>query len=189
MNYCRWQKLLFLVLAVVLVCGCAAKQKKAEASKAAGEQALAADEAAKEEQAKRYIGEGGFALSEGQVAQALEFFLAAAEIYDKIGKVSVERGEAHYLSGEMAQKLKQRDLAIAEYNKAVAIYLRFTGAAKIKGAHALANLGAVFRELEERDKARECWERALNIYRAAPPELQNKNNMARIQQNITDLSY
>ncbi len=136
-----------------------------------------------------YIGEGGFALSEGQEAQALEFFLAAAEVYDKIGNVTVERAEAHYLAGESAHRLKQRDLAIEKYNKALSIYLRFSGASKIKGAHALANLGAVYRELEEKDKARECWERALNIYRAAPPELQNKYNMARIRQNLTDLSY
>jgi tetratricopeptide (TPR) repeat protein len=71
----------------------------------------------------------------------------------------------------------------------VDIYLRFTGNSKIKGAHALANMGAVYRELEDKDKARDCWERALNIYRAAPAELQNKHNMARIQQNISDLAY
>jgi tetratricopeptide (TPR) repeat protein len=191
MNFSQWQKLLFWTLSICLVFGCASKQKKAEAEdpKVLAEKTLAQEQVAKEDQAGRYVGEGGFALSEGNEEQALEYFLGATAIYEDIGKVTVERGEAHYLAGETAHKLKKRELAIAEYTKAVDIYLRFSGASKIKGAHALANMGAVHRELEDKDKARNCWERALNIYRAAPAELQNKNNMARIQQNINDLSY
>ena len=180
----QWQRLLFLVLLIGLVFGCASKQKTTQAEDP--EMAAKKEQAAKKDQASRYIGEGGFALSEEKEAQALEYFLAAAAIYDDLGEVTVEGAEAHYVAAETAHKLKQRDLAVEEYNKAVDIYLRFSGKTKIKGAHALANMGAVYVELHDRDKARECWQRALNIYKAAPPELQNKTNMARIKQNIRD---
>lgn len=187
MQYRQWQTLLISGLCMALLCGCAAKkQQKAANQKAAQERALQAEIKAKKDQAKRYIGEGGFALSEGNANQALEYFLGAAEIYDSLDEVTVEGAEAHYVAAETAHKLKQRELAIEEYDKAVDIYLRFTGKTKIKGAHALANMGAVYVELRDKDKARDCWERALNIYKAAPPELQNKTNMARIKQNIRD---
>ena len=71
MQYRHWQTLLISSLCMALLCGCAAKkQQKAADQKAAQERALQEETKAKKDQAKRYIGEGGFALSEGKDSQA-----------------------------------------------------------------------------------------------------------------------
>ena len=140
-----------------------------------------------EEQAGQYMGEAGFALGDGDTAGALEKYLQAAHIYDGTGEITIERGEAHFLAAGLAYQLGQRTQSLEEYDAAVEIYLRFSGNSKIKAANALNNMGTIYKELEEPDKARTCWERALQIYEAAPKELQSTSNMAKIQQNLRDL--
>jgi tetratricopeptide (TPR) repeat protein len=77
--------------------------------------------------------------------------------------------------------------AIMEYDKAVEIYLRFRGNSRIKAANALNNMGTIYKEMLQKDRALNCWHRALDIYSKAPPELQDKTNIAKIQQNIRDM--
>lgn len=139
------------------------------------------------EQADYYMGAAGMALSEGDEQGALANYLAAAKIYDQSGAVVIERAEAHFLAADLAYQLSELVQAIEEYEKAVDIYLRFSGNSKIKAANALNNMGTIYKELLKKSRAIDCWTRALEIYKDAPKELQNEANMQKIQQNIRDL--
>ena len=114
-------------------------------------------------------------------------YLAAADIYDKSGQVTVERAEAHFLAADLAYQLAERETAIQEYEKSVDIYLRFTGNSRIKAANALNNMGTIYKETQNKSRALNCWHRALEIYKEAPPELKNEANIQKIEQNIRDL--
>ena len=138
-------------------------------------------------EAEQYMGQAGLALSEGNNEGAMANYLAAADIYDKSGKVTVERAEAHFLAADLAYQLSEREIAIEEYEKAVDIYLRFTGNSRIKAANALNNMGSIYKELQNKSRAMNCWNRALELYREAPAELKNEVNIQKIEQNIRDL--
>ena len=139
------------------------------------------------DEAEHYMGQAGLALSEGNEQEALANYLAAAEVYDRDGSVSVERADAHFQAAGLAYQLSERKQAIDEYDKSVEIFLRFRGNSRIKAANALNNMGTIYKEMQNKARALNCWHRALEIYQQAPPELQDKTNIAKIQQNIRDL--
>ena len=139
------------------------------------------------EQAEYYMGMAGMAISEGNDEEALANYLAAAKLYDDAGVVTVDRAEAHFLAAGIAYKLTELVQAIDEYEKSVDIYTRFSGNSQIKAANALNNMGTIYKELLKKSRAIDCWTRALEIYKAAPKELQNEANMQKIEQNIRDL--
>jgi tetratricopeptide (TPR) repeat protein len=143
--------------------------------------------AAAEAQYQAYMDQAGLAFTEGRTQDALDAYLGAAGVYDKSGEVIIERAEAHYLAADLAYQRMQKDLALEEYQKAVDIYLRFTGNSKIKAAVALTNMGVIYKEKVEKDKARNAWETALQLYKEATPDLQDHANMRKIEQNIRDL--
>lgn len=148
------------------------------------------DEAAVHEvvdEAEQYMGQAGFALSEGDIQTAMANYMAAAEIYDNTGKVTVERAEAHFLAADLAYQLSERGTAIEEYEKSVKIYVRFSGNSRIKAAVALNNMGTIYKELQNKSRALSCWNRALDIYNNAPAELKNEVHIQKIRQNIRDL--
>jgi len=136
-----------------------------------------------------YMGKAGMAIAEGRTEDALNAYLAAAEILDETGEDTVKRAEAHFLAADQAYQRLEKMLAIEEYQKSVDIYLRFTGNSRAKAIVALTNMGAIWKEEAKREKAHNCWEQALQIYKALPPENQNKSHMHRIKQNIRDLEY
>ena len=138
-------------------------------------------------EADQYMGQAGLALSDGDIQGAMANYLAAADIYDKSGQVTVERAEAHFLAADLAYQLAERETAIQEYEKSVDIYLRFTGNSRIKAANALNNMGTIYKETQNKSRALNCWHRALEIYKEAPPELKNEANIQKIEQNIRDL--
>jgi tetratricopeptide (TPR) repeat protein len=140
-----------------------------------------------EAQYDAYMDQAGLAVTEGRTQDALDAYLAAADVYDKTDEVIVERAEAHYLAGDLAYQRMEKDLAIEQYQKAVDIYLRFTGNSKIKAAVVLTNMGVVYKEKAMKDQARNAWETAIQIYKEAPQELQDHNNMRKIEQNLRDL--
>jgi tetratricopeptide (TPR) repeat protein len=156
----------------------AAKEPSAEGAEAA---------TAVSEMAEQYMTQAGMAIADGDNQAALENYLEAARLYDESGEVTVERAEAHFLAASLAYQIGEKSQAIDEYDSSVEIYLRFSGNSKIKAANALNNMGTIYKELQDKPKARNCWERALNIYKEAPADLQNKGNMAKIEQNIRDL--
>jgi tetratricopeptide (TPR) repeat protein len=141
-----------------------------------------------QEEADYYMGQAGMALSEGDDQGAMEYYLEAARVYDKTGQISVERAEAHFLAADLAYKIGNPQQAVDEYDASVQIYLRFTGNSKVKAAIALNNMGTIYKEMEKKDKARNCWEKALQIYKEAPPEFQSQTNMATIEQNLSDMA-
>jgi tetratricopeptide (TPR) repeat protein len=143
--------------------------------------------AAAEAQYDAYMDQAGLAITEGRTQDALDAYLAAADVYDKTGEIIIERAEAHYLAADCAYQRMQKDLALEEYQKSVDIYLRFTGNSKIKAAVALTNMGVIYKEKVQKDKARNCWETAIQIYNEAPPDLQDHANMRKIEQNLRDL--
>jgi tetratricopeptide (TPR) repeat protein len=142
---------------------------------------------AAEAEYQAYMDQAGLAVTEGRTQDALDAYIAAAAVYDRTGDVIVERAEAHYFAGDLAYQRMEKDLAIEEYQKAIDIYLRFTGNSKIKAAVVLTNMGVVYKEKADKNKARNCWETALQLYKEAPPELQDHANMRNIEQNIRDL--
>ncbi|MCP4602011.1 MAG: tetratricopeptide repeat protein [Proteobacteria bacterium] len=181
----RSQKTLLItglfVLALTTGCGGAQKgQDSAEADQNA--------EAQVQSEADYFMEQAGFALSEEDNQGAYEYYLEAARVYDESGQVSVERAEAHFLAASLAYQIGEKLQAIEEYDASVAIYLRFTGNSKIKAAVALNNMGTIYKEMEKYGQAQNCWEKALNIYQKAPPELQSKRNIAKIKQNLSDLA-
>ncbi|MCP4674437.1 MAG: tetratricopeptide repeat protein [Deltaproteobacteria bacterium] len=178
------QMLLFSSLfSVVFAAGCGG----AQGGETRGDTQPSSQELSTNEQAEFYMEQAGLALAEDDKQGALEFYLEAATVYDGAGEVTIERAEAHFLSADLAYQVGEKMQAAEEYDKAVQIYLRFSGNSKIKAAVALNNMGTIYKEMEQYDKARNCWENALQIYKAAPPELQSPRNMAKIQQNLSDL--
>ncbi len=137
--------------------------------------------------AEQYMGQAGMALSEGNTKEAIANYLSAAEIYESIGKVSIEAAEAHFLAADLAYQISERELALEEYQKAVNMYLQFTGNSRIKAANALNNMGTIHKEMQNKSKALNSWHRALELYQKAPAELRNESNVQKIQQNIRDL--
>jgi tetratricopeptide (TPR) repeat protein len=140
-----------------------------------------------EAQYDAYMDQAGLAVTEGRTQDALDAYLAAAAVYDKTDEIIVERAEAHYFAGDAAYQRMEKDLAIAEYQKAIDIYLRFTGNSKIKAAVVLTNMGVVYKEKADKEKARNCWETALQLYNEAPDELKDHANIRKIEQNLRDL--
>ncbi len=175
------QTSLLLTIVGVLTLACGGNKKPAEDPTGEGAAQGASDEA------DLYMGQAGLALSEGNEQEALANYLAAAEVYDRDGSVTIERAEAHFLAAGLAYQLAERNQAIEEYDKAVEIYLRFKGNSRIKAANALTNMGTIYKEMQNKSRALNCWHRALEIYQKASPELQNKTNIAKIEQNIRDL--
>ena len=175
--------LLSCLFFAVLVSGCGGAQK----GNSGGDPDPGSQDLSVNEQAEFYMEQAGLALAEDDKQGALEFYLEAAAVYDGAGEVTIDRAEAHFLSADLAYQVGEKMQAAEEYDKSVQIYLRFTGNSKIKAAVALNNMGTIYKEMEQYDKARNCWENALQIYKAAPPELQSPRNMAKIQQNLSDL--
>jgi len=143
--------------------------------------------AATEAQYDAYMDQAGLAITEGRTQDALDAYLSAADVYDKTNEIIIERAEAHFLAADCAYQRMQKDVALEEYQKSVDIYLRFSGNSKIKAAVALTNMGVIYKEKVMKDKARNCWETALQLYKEAPKELQNSENMEKIEQNMRDL--
>jgi len=154
---------------------------------ATAEEGQSGESSGVEAQYDAYMGQAGLAIAEDRTQDALDAYLAAAAVLDGSGQVTIELAEAHFLAADVAYQRVDRDLAISEYQKAIDIYLRFTGNSKIKAAVALTNMGVMYKEKAEKNKARNCWEQALQLYKEAPPELQDHPNMRKIEQNIRDL--
>ncbi|MDJ0763255.1 MAG: tetratricopeptide repeat protein [Myxococcota bacterium] len=183
--------ILFIVLctaALAIGCGGAQKGSKSKKSTSSSGPPTDTNDYKTVEEADHYMGLAGMALSEDDIESALEYYLEAAHVYDNAGKITVERAEAHFLAADLAYKIGNPTQALDEYDQAVQIYLRFSGNSKIKGAVALNNMGSIYKEMEKYDKARNCWENALQIYRDAPKELQSQSHMETIEQNLSDLA-
>jgi tetratricopeptide (TPR) repeat protein len=140
------------------------------------------------EKAEYFMGQAGLAIAEGDESTALDYYLAAAEVYDEIGEETVDRAEAHFYAADYLYKFSHREQAIEEYDAAVRIYLKYADNSQIKAAVALNNMGSIHRELHEKSKARSCWERALQIYKNASEERKNHQHIAKIEQNLRDLA-
>jgi tetratricopeptide (TPR) repeat protein len=181
-----------IALGLLLATGCGGKAPP-DGTTPAGEEgagaggAPASPAALAEAQYDAHMNEAAMAQAEGRLADALSAYLAAADVYDRNDEVIVERAEAHYLAGDIAYQQMQKDVALEQYQKAVDIYLRFSGNSKIKAAVVLTNMGVVYKEKVMKDKARNCWETALQLYKEAPDELKDHANIRKIEQNIRDL--
>jgi tetratricopeptide (TPR) repeat protein len=140
-----------------------------------------------QQQADHYMELAVIAESEGDLSKAYENYNEASVVLDAAGDFSENRAEAHFLAGEKALALLQFQDAVAHYEAAVPIYLRFEGNSQAKAAVALTNMGAAYKKLDQKDKARACWQRALEIYQSLPEENRSSLNMATIEQNLNDL--
>ncbi|MBN2343383.1 MAG: hypothetical protein JXX29_20930 [Deltaproteobacteria bacterium] len=134
-----------------------------------------------------FMEQAGLALAEQRLEDALDYYLSAAETLEATGKPSIKEADAHYEAAQIAYQKYQKELAVQEYEKAAAIYLRFSGNAQNKAAVVYTNLGVVWKELHEKSKARTCWQQALEIYTNLGANDQNKVHIEKIQQNIRDL--
>lgn len=139
------------------------------------------------DQANALMGRGGMALSEEDYQTALDYYLEAAALLDSQAAFTVEQAEAHFQAAEMALAVRDKDLALKHYERSAEIDLKFSGKSRTRAAIALTNAGVIYKEKQDADKARNCWERALKIYEEAPPEQRNTANIQMIQQNIRDL--
>ncbi len=188
MTKVNWQMLLcFGFLLGWSACG-PARQAPPEDPGAIGDDSSVTAERAAQERASDLMGKAGFAIADENDGQALEYYLAAAAILDGLGRVTIEQGEAHFMAAGVAQRLYQNEQAIKEYEAAVNVYLRFSGKSRIKGIAALTNMGMIYKAMGDSGKARSCWERALNNYRAAPPDLQSERNIKQIEKLLQGLS-
>ncbi len=176
-----------MVLGGLLAMGCGGAGGGGSSSGDNSQSSQGGSVASAAQQAEHYMGQAGFAISEDDIEGALGYYLEAARIYDSTGEVTINRAEAHTEAAKLTYRLGDLEEAIAQYQIAVDIFMRFSGNSKIKAAVGLNNMGTIYKELEKKDKARNCWENALQIYKAAPPELQNRSNMATIEQNLSDL--
>ncbi len=174
--------LIILVALFALGCGGSTTTSSGDGSTSSG-----GGELSKEDEAKYYMEQAGLAVANEDPDTALANYIAAARTYDLIGDITVDRAESHFLAADLLYRLGDPTQALSQYQTAVDIYMRFSGNAKIKAAVSLNNMGSIYKELQRKDKARNCWENALQIYKAAPPELQNRTHMATIEQNINDL--
>jgi tetratricopeptide (TPR) repeat protein len=177
----RFITALLVVLSVLIAVGCGSAQSEQDTEEPRPYEPTAT------EIADHYMAQAGMALSEDDKASALDYYIEAAAVYDKEGDVTVDRAEAHFLAADMAYQLMERDQAIKEYDAAVQIYIRFDGNSKIKAAVALNNMGTIYKEIQDKNKARNCWEKAAQIYKDAPADLKNPQNLQKIEQNIRDL--
>ncbi|MCK9521994.1 MAG: hypothetical protein M0R76_02985 [Proteobacteria bacterium] len=134
-----------------------------------------------------YMAAAGMALSEERLDDALSYYLSAAEVLDETGEVTIRRADAHYEAAGVAYQRYQKEMAIEQYQKAVEVYLRFSGNALLKAAVALTNTGVIWKELKDRARARTAWQQALEIYRAAPQTGQTSIHMQKVQANIQEL--
>jgi tetratricopeptide (TPR) repeat protein len=184
------QLVLVLFAAVLLLTGCgSAKGGAGTTEPFPPEEEEEPAEATPMDLYDHYMGQAGMAISEDDTESALDYYLEAAKVLDDTGEVTVERAEAHFLAAGMAYQRLDPDLAITEYEKAIEIYLRFSGNSRAKAAVALNSLGVIYREKAEKNKARNCWEQALQVYRELDPEFQSKSHMETIEQNIRDLEF
>lgn len=176
------------LLAAALCAGCGGKQPT-EGTSADGDDAQAQQpaEPSPERYYEHYMAEAGMALAEDRLEDALDAYMEAAKVLDGTGEVTVKRAEAHFLAADLAYQRMEKDLALEEYQKSVDIYLRFSGNSRIKAAVALTNMGVIHKEKTEKNKARNVWEQALQIYKDAPPSSQNKIHMQKVEQNLRDL--
>jgi len=136
---------------------------------------------------EHYMSEAGMALAEERLQDALDAYLEAAKALDQTGEITVKRAEAHFLAADMAYQRMEKELALESYQKSVDIYLRFSGNSKIKAAVALTNMGVIYKEKADKNKARNSWEQALQIYKEAPASPQNQIHMQKVEQNLRDL--
>lgn len=176
--------LLTTIITTMLIAACGGSKKSTENAEGEGNGASNSVMA----QANAHMSQAALDLSEENYQSALAHYLAAAEIYDKDGAVSVERAEAHFLAADLAYQIGEKQLAIDEYDESVKIYLRFKGNAKMKAANALNNMGTIYKELQHKSKAANCWNRALQIYQEFPEADRNTANMQKIEQNLRDLN-
>lgn len=139
------------------------------------------------EEYKYFMEQGGLALAEERIEDALDYYLSAADSLAAIGKPNVKQADAHYEAAQIAYKLYKKELAIEEYEKAAQIYLQFSGNALTKAAVVYTNMGVIWKELHEKSKARTYWQQALEIYQNVGATDQNKVHIEKIQQNIRDL--
>jgi tetratricopeptide (TPR) repeat protein len=177
-----------VALIAVLAAGCGAAQPAgAEGGGGVQEGDGHAGPSGPELEAKARMEAAGAAIAEGDTQGAYDRYSEAADVLDEAGLVVIDRAEAHFYAADLAYKLLDKDGAVSHYKSAIEVYLRFSGNSKVKAAIALNNLGAIYKEIGDKPAAREVWEQALKVYRDAPPELQNKAHMAKIEQNISDL--
>jgi tetratricopeptide (TPR) repeat protein len=133
------------------------------------------------------VEQAGVRRIEGDVQAALDTYREAAALCESARIVTVECADVHYEAAGAAYERMDRELSIAEYRKAVDIYLRFDGNARAKAAVALNAVGVMYREMAEKGKARNAFEQALQVYRDTPDEFKSKGNIQKIQQNIRAL--
>jgi tetratricopeptide (TPR) repeat protein len=139
------------------------------------------------ERIRWFVEQAGTRRIEGDVQGALDSYLEAAAVCDSRQQVTVECADVHYEAAGIAYERLDHDLAIAEYGKAVDIYLRFEGNARAKAAVALNSVGVIYREKAQKTKARNAFEQALQIYSDTPDEFKSKANIEKIKQNIRAL--
>jgi tetratricopeptide (TPR) repeat protein len=189
----RSERELILVLfaACLLIAGCGSAKGGAGTSGTTPDDTEYEDEPAGDptpmDHYDHYMKQAVVAVAEGDKESALDYYLEAAAVLDATGEVTVERAEAHFLAGDMAYQRLEADRAIVEYEKAIEIYLRFKGNSRAKAAVALNAMGVIYKEKAEKNKARNCFEQALQVYRELDPEFQSKPHMETIEQNIRDL--
>ncbi len=142
-------------------------------------------EASGMERIRWFVEQAGVKRIEGDIQGALDLYLEAASLCESI--ITVECADVHYEAAGIAYERMERDMSIAEYGKAVDIYLRFGGNSLAKAAVALNSVGVMYREMAEKTKARNAFEHALQIYSETPDEFKSKANIEKIKQNIRAL--
>ena len=175
------------LLAATLCAGCGGKQPTEDTSTQGDDAQAQSAQPGPDQYYDHYMSEAGMALAEDRLADALDAYMEAARVLDETGEVTVKRAEAHFLAADMAYQRMEKDLSLEEYQKSVDIYLRFKGNSRIKAAVALTNMGVIYKEKTEKNKARNAWEEALQIYKDGPDSPQNKIHMQKVEQNIRDL--
>jgi len=144
-------------------------------------------EISNEERIRWFVEQAGTRRIEGDVAGALDSYLEATAVCESKRLVTVDCADVHYEAAGIAYERLDSELSIAEYRKAVEIYLRFEGNARAKAAVALNSIGVMYREMAEKTKARNAFEQALQIYSDTPDEFKSKGNIEKIKQNIRAL--
>ena len=134
-----------------------------------------------------FMEQAGLAQAETRQEDALDYYLSAADTMAATGSPPIKEADARYEAAQIAYQMVQKELSIQQYEKAAEIYLRFDGNAQTKGAVVYTNMGVIWKELHEKNKARSCWQTALELYQKADATDQNKVHIEKIQQNIRDL--
>ena len=173
------------IFASVFACGCGGANGSGSTSP---EGDMTTGSVSRELQEYNYFMEqAGLAQAEDRKEDAIDFYLSAADSMSGTGQPSIKEADARYEAAQLAYQMVQKELAIQEYEKAAEIYLRFSGNAQTKGAVVYTNMGVIWKELHEKNKARSCWQTALELYQKADAGDQNKVHIEKIQQNIRDL--